>query len=89
MSGEDGSAFGGKKEQVIILARELLKIRISSAREGPAEDDGVHRNKVMAIPFYDDRTMEQWYKEALRTAEIIVMLEEKYLADSNYKHLEG
>jgi hypothetical protein len=58
------------KAEVIVLARELLKIRISAAREGPAEDDGVHKEKVRAIPFYDDMVMEKWYKEALKTAEI-------------------
>ncbi|GEM_PF-2151564 len=77
-----------KKEQVIILARELLKIRISAAREGPAEDDGVHKKKVKAIQFYDDSIMEKWYKEALRTAEIIIALEEEYLSDNNYKHID-
>lgn len=78
-----------KKEEVIILARELLRIRISSAREGPAEDDGVHTKKVKAILFYDDTVMEKWYKEALRTAEIIISLEENYLNNSDYKHLDG
>ena len=78
--------MGKEKEQVIMLARELLKIRISSAREGPAEDDGVHKNKIHAIPFYDDMVMQKWYKEALRTAEIIIGLEELYLNNSDYKH---
>jgi len=78
-----------KKEQVIILARELLKIRISAAREGPAEDDGVHQKKIKAIPFYDDVIMEKWYKEALRTAEIIIGLEEEYLNNSNYRHVDS
>ena len=75
-----------QKEQVITLARELLKIRISSAREGPAEDDGVHERKIKAIPFYDDAVMGQWYREALRTAEIIIGLEEEYLGNSSYQH---
>ena len=75
-----------KKEDVIILARELLKIRISAAREGPAEDDGVHQKKIKAIPFYDDAIMEKWYKEALRTAEIIIALELEYSGNDNYKH---
>lgn len=74
------------KAEVIVLARELLKIRISAAREGPAEDDGVHKGKVHAIPFYDDMVMEKWYKEALKTAEIIVTLEDTYLNNENYKH---
>lgn len=78
-----------KKEQVIILARELLKIRISAAREGPAEDDGVHKRKIAAIPFYDDLVMEKWYREALRTAEIIILLEDEYLNNENYKHLHS
>lgn len=75
-----------KKEQVIVLARELLKIRISAAREGPAEDDGVHKEKVKAIPFYDDAVMAKWYKEALKTGEIIILLEEEYLNNNNYQH---
>lgn len=75
-----------KKEEVIILARELLKIRISAAREGPAEDDGVHKRQVKAIPFYDDSVMEKWYKEALKTAEIIVALEEEYLNNDYKEH---
>jgi hypothetical protein len=75
------------KLDVIIFARELLKIRISAAREGPAEDDGVHKKKVKAIPFYDDSVMEKWYKEALKTAEDIIGLEEEYLKNDNYKHL--
>jgi len=77
------------KEKVIIFARELLIIRISAAREGPAEDDGMHKKKVKAIPFYNDMVMEKWYREALRTAEIIIALEEEYLNNNNYKHLEN
>ncbi len=73
------------KKEVIILARELLKIRISAAREGPAEDDGVHNKKIKAIPFYDDSVMQKWYKEVLKTAELIIALEEEYMGD-NYKH---
>jgi hypothetical protein len=75
-----------QKREVTILARELLKIRISAAREGPAEDDGMHKRKVQAIPFYDDTIMEKWYKEALRTAEIIIALEEGYINNNNYRH---
>jgi hypothetical protein len=78
-----------QKGQVIILARELLKIRISAAREGPAEDDGVHASKVKAIPFYDDDVMAEWYRQALRTAEIIIALEEEYLTTDNYKHFDN
>lgn len=88
ISPEAKPAFGGKKEQVVILTRELLKIRISAAREGPAEDDGIHKNKIKAIPFYDDLVMEKWYKESLRTAEIIITLEQDYLNNDNYQHLE-
>ena len=74
-----------KNEEVIELARDLFKIRISAAREGPAEDDGMHKAKVKAIPFYDDLVMEKWYKEALVTAEIIITLQEQYLNSNNYK----
>ncbi len=77
------------KEEVIKLARELLKIRISAAREGPAEDDGVHNKKIKAILFYDDAVMEKWYKEALKTAELIVVLEAGYIKDHDYKHPES
>ena len=76
-----------KKEEVIILARELLRIRISAAREGPAEDDGVHKKQIHAIPFYDDQTMAKWYKEALKTAEVIITLEHEYLNNNDYQHL--
>ncbi|MBI5530227.1 MAG: hypothetical protein HY918_01875 [Candidatus Doudnabacteria bacterium] len=78
-----------KKEDVVVLAKELLKIRISAAREGPAEDDGIHKAKVKAIPFYDDLVMEKWYKEALRTAELIIALGEEYITNNNYQHLSS
>ena len=67
------------KQDVIILARELFKIRISSSREGFSEDDGVHKMKVRGIGSYNDAAIIKWYKEALRTAEIIIALEEEYL----------
>lgn len=89
MPTEGGLIFGKKKERVTLLARELLKIRISAAREGPAEDDGMHKKKTKAIPFYDDLVMEKWYKESLRTAEIIITMEEEYLNNDNYKHLNN
>ena len=79
---EDSSgsrATGGKKEKVIALARELFKIRISSSREGFAQDDGVHKMKIKGITSYDDQTIEKWYMEAIKTAEIIIALEEEYL----------
>jgi len=78
-----------KKEAIIILARELWKIRISAAREGPAEDDGVHNSKVKAIPFYNNLVMIQWYEEALRTAEMIVALEEEYMNNDQYIHKDS
>jgi hypothetical protein len=30
--------------------------------------------------------MEKWYKEALKTAEIIVNLEDAYINNKNFKH---
>ncbi len=68
------------KSEVIKLARELFKIRVSDAREGPAENDGVHKRKTPGIPFYNDETMQNWYLEAIRTAEIIVGIEVAYLS---------
>ncbi len=67
------------KTDVIILARELFKIRISSSNEGLAEDDGVHKMKVKGIGSYNNEAIEKWYKEALETAEIIISLENSYL----------
>lgn len=69
------------KGQVIILARELFKIRISSSREGSAQDDGVHTMKVKGITSYDDKAIEAWYLEALKTAEMIIALEDQYLEE--------
>ena len=70
-----------KKEKVIQLARELFKIRISSSREGAAQDDGVHKMEIESISFYNPIVIEKWYDEALKTAEIIIALEEKYLSE--------
>jgi hypothetical protein len=72
-----------QKDQVILLARELFKIRISSSREGFAQDDGVHTMKVKGITSYDDRAIKKWYLEALKTAEIIILLEDEYLNNLN------
>lgn len=77
-----------KKEQVIALARELFKIRISSSNEGLAQDDGVHKMKVKGITSYDRKAIEKWYLEALKTAEIIIALEEEYL-NNNHEHLDN
>ncbi|MFZ2190321.1 MAG: hypothetical protein WA057_01720 [Candidatus Magasanikiibacteriota bacterium] len=67
------------KKQVIILARELFKIRISSSREGFAQDDGAHKLKITGITFYNRETIEKWYQEAIETAEVIIAVEDKYL----------
>jgi hypothetical protein len=75
-----------QKKDTIILARELFKIRLSSSREGLAEDDGVHEMKIKGISSYNDVVIEKWYKEALRTAEIILALEDEYLNADNYLH---
>ncbi len=68
-----------KKEAVILLARELFKIRITSSREGAAQDDGIHKMEIEGITSYNHQVIEKWYKEALDTAEIVVALEEEYL----------
>lgn len=68
------------KNPVILLARELFKIRISSSNEGDEEDDAVHKMKVKGITSYNPAVIEKWYMEAISTAEIIIALEEKYLA---------
>jgi len=73
------------KSDVIILAREIFKIRISSSNEGLAEDDGIHKKEIGDIRSYNPAVIEKWYKEALKTAEIIVALEEGYLADEIFK----
>ncbi len=75
-----------EKQEVVILARELFKIRISSSREGFAEDDGVHKMKVKGIASYNNAVIEKWYKEALKTAEIIISLEGEYLNSNDYKN---
>ncbi len=67
------------KSEVIILARELLKIRIRSSREGNAQDDGMHKMEIHKITSYDPEVIAKWYQEALQTAGIIIALEEKYL----------
>jgi hypothetical protein len=71
-----------KKESVISLARELFKIRISSSNEGRAQDDGVHKMEIRGITSYNPEVIETWYMEAIKTAEIIIALEEKYLAEN-------
>lgn len=72
-----------KKNEVVILARELFKIRITSAREGFSQDDGMHKLTVKGITAYNDKTIEKWYKEALEIAEIVVGIEDKYLNQTN------
>jgi hypothetical protein len=67
------------KNSVIALARELFKIRISSSNEGDEEDDAVHKMKIRGITSYDPQVIEKWYLEAIKTAEIIIALEERYL----------
>jgi hypothetical protein len=67
------------KQQVITLARELFKIRITSSREGSAQDDGMHKMKIAGITYYNPEVIAKWYKEALATSEIIIALEEEYL----------
>jgi hypothetical protein len=67
------------KDAVIVLARELFKIRISSSHEGNEEDDAVHKMKIKGITSYDPAVIEKWYLEAINTAEIVIALEEKYL----------
>jgi len=80
---------GVDKKPVIALARELFKIRISSSREGVAQDDGVHKMKVRGITSYDDEAIKKWYVEALRTAEIIIALEEQYLNNTNQNQAQA
>ncbi len=69
-----------KKEEVILLARELFKIRIMSSREGFSQDDGMHKLTVQGITAYNHKTIERWYQEAVEIAEIIIPIEEKYLS---------
>lgn len=87
MPAKGGPAFGGKKDEVVILARELFKIRISSSNEGLAEDDGMHKKEVGDICSYNPMVIKKWYKEALKTAEIIIGLEQEYLDNENYNHM--
>jgi len=70
-----------KKTEVISLARELFKIRITSSREGFSQDDGMHKLEVKGITFYNHETIEKWYKEAIETAEMVIGIEETYLSD--------
>ena len=70
-----------KKEAIIALAREIFKIRIGSSNEGGEQDDEVHKMEIKTIASYDPAVIEKWYLEAIKTAEIIVALEEKYLND--------
>lgn len=67
------------KQEVIKLARELFKIRISSSNEGRAQDDGIHKMEVGDVSSYHHKVIEKWYTEAIQTAEIIIGLEEGYL----------
>ncbi len=71
-----------EKDKVIALATELFKIRISSSNEGRAEDDGVHKMEIQGISSYNPIVIEKWYKESIKTAEIIISLGEKYLSGS-------
>lgn len=68
-----------KKEEVITLARELFKIRVSAAREGLTGNDGVHTSRAESTKFFDDKTMIGWYAEAVNTAKNIINYEEHYL----------
>lgn len=68
-----------KKEEVILLAREFFKIRLTSSREGFSQDDGKHKLTIEGITFYNHATIKKWYKEAIETAEVVLAIEEKYL----------
>jgi hypothetical protein len=72
------------KGQVVQLSRDLFKIRISSSREGLAQDDGVHQMKVNGITSYDKEAITKWYLEAIKTAEIIIAIEDAYVNNANY-----
>jgi hypothetical protein len=76
-----------RKGGVILLARELLKIRISMASKEPAEGDGVHKSKTKGIYVYDNSGLAKWYREALSAAESIIVVEEEYLGNNDYKHM--
>ncbi len=67
------------KKDVALLALDLFKIRISSSNEGLSEDDGVHKMKIKGIGSYNPTVIKKWYIEALKTAEIILSLEEEYI----------
>ncbi len=69
------------KEKVILLARELFKIRIESSNEGESQDDGMHKLTVKGITSYSRETIEKWYQEAIEIAEYVIAMEEKYLND--------
>ena len=71
------------KEKVLLLARELFKIRIGSSNEGESQDDGMHKLTVKGITSYSRETIEKWYQEAIETAEFIIAIEEKYLEDAS------
>jgi hypothetical protein len=68
------------KQSTINLAREIFKIRISSSNEGGEQDDEVHKMQIKGIKSYDPTVIEKWYLEAIKTAEIIIALEDKYLS---------
>lgn len=68
-----------KKSEVILLAREFFKIRITSSREGLSQDDGKHKLKIGGITSYNHQVIEKWSKEAIEIAEIVIAVEEKYL----------
>lgn len=68
--------------EVVKLARDLFKIRISSSNEGLAQDDGVHKMEIDGIKTYNPIVIEKWYLEAIKTAEILIALENKYLNDN-------
>jgi uncharacterized glyoxalase superfamily metalloenzyme YdcJ len=71
------------KNAIILLARELFKIRAGSAGEGDQKDDAVHKIKAKAINFFDQETVEKWYLEAIKTAEIIIALKDRYTNGNN------
>lgn len=71
-----------KKDDVISLARELFKIRITSSREGSSQDDGMHKLTVEGITSYTQKVIELWYAEALQIAEILVAMEYAYREQS-------
>lgn len=77
-----------KKESVILLARELFKIRLVSSREGYAQEDGVHKMEIKGITSYNHEVIEKWYKESLETAEMIVALEDEYLSSVSPQGLQ-